>query len=106
MATSKKGGTKTEGKKIDKHRRKKGLVGSDPIIITGGSIMVSFKPDFDDDSSIVSRAARLKVKKVKSPVSDLEITGVKVTDMDGNVLCLYTLPDYLKGACIIRIKAQ
>lgn len=104
MATSKKAAKKEAAKKSDKiHRRKKGIQTGDPIIITGGSMMVEFDPDFDDDDAAPSMGHK-KIKKISHPVSTRQIKGLEVTDRSGNLLLSYRLPASLNGRCKIFIK--
>lgn len=106
MATSKKGSKKSRGKKVHRTRRKKTtLGGGDPIIITGGSMSVLFNPAFNDENTMKS-ATPVRVKGVSNPNSKMTITGVDVTDLKGNLLLSYSLPDELEGKCVIYITAQ
>lgn len=106
MATSKKSSKKSTAKKgTETTGRKKKTTGGDPIIITGGSIYVTFNPAFDDEAT-TKIAPKKKVKKVKAPTSSMTITGVVITDEKGNPLSSYTLPTDLNGKCVIYIKAQ
>ena len=94
-----------------KRRKKPSLTADEetPITMTGGSIIVAFNPDFDDD--VVGPTATgpaKKIKKVKSPNSDMRFTRVVIRHgMNGPILSEFPAPgsELSKGA-IIEIKGR
>lgn len=106
MATSEQDTNKPRRKKGRRIRRKKTTIGGgDPIVITGGSMSVTFNPPFNDENTNRSATA-VRVKGANNPNTKMTITGVDVTDLKGNLLLSYSLPDELEGKCVIYITAQ
>lgn len=94
-----------------KRRKKPSLTADEetPITMTGGSIIVTFKPDFDDD--VVGPTATgpaKKIKKVKSPNSDMRFTRVVIRNgKDGPILSEFPPPGAeLSKGTIIEIKGR
>jgi hypothetical protein len=101
MATKK---TTTRKKKPIKKNRAKMMVGQEPIIITGGSMNVTFDPPFTDDTSGSESYSR--VSEATNPISTMKITGLEVQDIKGNLLMCYKLPEALQGECYIIIMGE
>jgi hypothetical protein len=93
-------------------RRKSLAAGGDeetPITMTGGSIIVDFKPDFDDDGvGPTATAAAKKIKKVKSPNSDMRFTRVVIRNgKNGPILNEFPPPGTeLSRGTVIEIKGR
>ncbi len=68
----------------------------DPVVIKGSSIEIEFDDSFTPDPNSKGK------KKFKD--ANRKITGVEVTDEQGNVFCAVTLPRSLQNKCIIKIK--
>ena len=83
-----------------------------PITMTGGSIIVTFKPDFDDDAvgptAAGAAAVAKKIKKVKSPTSDMRFTRVVIRNgIGGPILNEFPPPGTeLSKGTIIEIKGR
>ena len=107
MATPAKGKKKPAKKGSSKTPSKggKAMVVGDPIIITGGSIMVDFNPDFDDDDAAPSPGHK-KIRRIRHPIVARKIRGLEVRDGSGNLILAYVLPSELNGECEIRIQAR
>ncbi|HEY0404900.1 MAG TPA: hypothetical protein VGC89_04190 [Pyrinomonadaceae bacterium] len=80
------------------------MVGQEPIIITGGSMIVAFDPPFTNDTHEGESYSR--VGEATNPVEAMKITGLEVQDVKGNVLLCYKLPDELRGECSIIIVGE
>jgi hypothetical protein len=103
-------------KSAKRPRRKKTLAGSGdeetPITMTGGSIIVTFKPDFDDDAAapatVGSAPVAKKIKKVKSPNSNLRFTRVVIRNgAGGPILNEFPPPGTeLSKGTVIEIKGR
>lgn len=106
--------SKKKGKGRGKSKAAAGGVGDEetPITMTGGSIIVTFKPDFDDDAvgptAVGAAAAAKKIKKVKSPNSDLRFTRVVIRNgVGGPILNEFPPPGTeLSKGTIIEIKGR
>jgi hypothetical protein len=96
----------TKKKKPVKKNMGKAMVGQEPIIITGGSMNVTFTPPFNNTASTSSSEGFQKVEEATNPVSAMMITGLEVQDFKGNVLLCYKLPDELRGQCNIIIVGE
>ena len=102
MATRKK--TITRKKRPIKKSRAKAMVGQEPIIITGGSMNVTFDPPFTSDKS--ASESYVRVEEATNPMSAMKITGLEVQDIKGNLLLSYKLPEDLRGECVIIIVGE
>ena len=97
-----------------KKREAAGGVGDEetPITMTGGSIIVTFKPDFDDGdagpTAVGAAAVAKKIKKVKSPNSDMRFTRVVIRNgAGGPILNEFPPPGAeLSKGTIIEIKGR
>jgi hypothetical protein len=78
-----------------------------PITMTGGSIVVTFKPDFDDDALGPAAIAK-KIKKVRSPNSDMRFTRVVIRNGKGGAILNEFPPPgtELSKGTIIEIKGR
>lgn len=98
-------------KKTTKGRAgKQAASGSDeetPITMTGGSIIVTFTPDFDDDA-VGPAAVAKKIKKVKSPNSNMRFTRVVIRNGKGGAILNEFPPQgtELSKGTIIEIKGR
>ncbi|MDX6693170.1 MAG: hypothetical protein QOF02_773 [Blastocatellia bacterium] len=106
MATKKTAAKKTATRKKRpmKKYKAKAMVGQEPIIITGGSMNVTFDPPFTDDASGGEGYSR--VSEATNPISTMKITGLEVQDIKGNLLMCYKLPEDLQGECYIIIMGE
>ena len=84
-----------------------------PITMTGGSIVVTFNPDFHDDDAGPTAAgaaapAAKNIKKVKSPNSDMRFTRVVIRNgAGGPILNEFPPPGAeLSKGTIIEIKGR